>query len=306
MRKQGITYTVQQVATMVGISKQLLRKWEDRYQIITPERLDNGYRVYSHADVQALQRMKQLIDEGNSPKNAAEILKRLSISEPVEQLDLFPTSTVQAGHPQATSLVQQLLYYGQAGDDAHILRLLQQAQFSMSIEQLLDHIITPFLRQIGHYWEMHIWGEYQEAMSSLAVRDFLVSLRRTITLPPDAPLVVGSCLPGERHEIPMHILLIKCMMRGYQTLMLGPSPAPQAIESTVTLKKPAIVLLTASTAEPFERRLDDILTIEAFAKATPDVKFYVGGAGLADHSIFQAITVANDLNVILGLSLIHI
>ena len=170
----------------------------------------------------------------------------------------------------------------------------------MSIEQLLDDVITPFLHQVGSYWETHIWGEYQEAMASLAVRDFLVSLRRTITISPDAPLIVGSCLPGERHEIPMHILLIKCMMRGYQTLMLGPSPAPQAIESTVTLKKPAIVLLTASTAEPFNRRLDDILTIEAFAKATPDVKFYVGGAGIVDHSIFQAITVTNDLNVVLG------
>ncbi|MER2108968.1 MAG: MerR family transcriptional regulator [Solibacillus sp.] len=299
MKKEGITYTVQQVATMVGISKQLLRKWEDRYHIITPERLDNGYRVYSHSDVTALQQMKQLIDEGNSPKNAAEILKRLHESEQAEQLALFQTSTVQTSHPQATNLVQQLLRFGQGGDEANILKLLQQAQFSMSIEQLLDDVILPFLRQVGSYWETNIWGEYQEAMASLAVRDFLVSLRRTIAVSADAPLIVGSCLPGERHEIPMHILLIKCMMHGYQTLMLGPSPAPQAIESTVILKKPAVVLLTASTNEPFEQRLQDIRAIEAFAKITPDVKFYVGGAGAMNATVFDAITVTNDLNQIL-------
>lgn len=299
MKKEGITYTVQQVSTMVGISKQLLRKWEDRYEVITPERLDNGYRVYSQSDVAALQQMKQLIDEGNSPKNAAEILKRLRDSEPDEQLALFQVSPAQTNHPQATNLVQQLLHFGQNGEDANILKLLQQAQFSMSIEQLLDEVIAPFLRQVGSYWETNIWGEYQEAMASLAVRDFLVSLRRTISISPDAPLIVGSCLPGERHEIPMHILLIKCMMRGYQTLMLGPSPAPQAIESTVTLKKPAIVLLTASTNEPFQTRLKEIKAIEAFAKTMPDVKFYIGGAAALSANLFDAITITNDLNKVL-------
>lgn len=301
MKKKGITYTVQQVATMVGISKQLLRKWEDRYQLIAPERLDNGYRVYSQSDVTALQNMKQLIDEGNSPQNAAEIVKRLRETAQTTQLALFQSNQAQAVHPQSTQLVLQLLQLGQNGEDANILKLLQQAQFSMGIEQLLDEVIAPFLRQVGSYWETRIWGEYQEAMASLAVRDFLVNLRRSIFVSADAPLIVGSCLPGERHEIPMHIILLKCMMRGYQTLMLGPSPAPQAIEATVTLKKPAIVLLSASTNEPFTTRLADIKALEAFAHATPDVKFYVGGAAILQHaSQFDAMIVTNNLNNVLG------
>lgn len=302
MKKEGITYTVQQVSAKVGISKQLLRKWEDRYQIVTPERLDNSYRIYNELDVKDLQSMKQLIDEGNSPKNAAEIIKKAQLRrETAEQITLFPSPyAAPPAHAYTDAYVQQLLTFGSKGEDSNILRLLQQIQLSMSTGQLLDDVIGPFLKQVGHYWETALWGEYQEAMASLAVRDFLVNLRRTIILPADAPLIIGSCLPGERHEIPMHILLIKCMMRGFQTVMLGPSPAPSAIESTVQLKKPDIVLLTASTDEPFKKRLEDILTIDAFAATQPGIKFYVGGAGAMSSTVtLKAITTTNDLNMIL-------
>lgn len=291
MKKEGVTYTVQQVSTMVGISKQLLRKWEDRYQIITPKRLDNGYRVYRQSDVLTLQNMKQLIDGGNSPQNAAEIIKNEQLHSQHAEYPLHTKS-----HP----LIEQLLDFGTKGADSSITQLLQQAQLTMNIEQLLHDVVSPFLRQVGINWETAVWGEYQEAMASLAVRDFLVNLRRTITISTEAPLIVGSCLPGERHEIPMHMLLIRCMMHGYQTLMLGPSPAPSAIESTVKLKNPAIVLLTASTDEPFTRRLADILTIDEFAAASPHIRFYLGGAGaFANTTPLQAIVKSNDLNEIL-------
>ena len=302
MKKEGITYTVQQVSAKVGISKQLLRKWEDRYQIVTPERLDNSYRIYNELDVKDLQSMKQLIDEGNSPKNAAEIIKKAQLRrETAEQITLFPSPyAAPPAHAYTDAYVQQLLTFGSNGEDSNILRLLQQIQLNMSTGQLLDDVITPFLKQVGHYWETALWGEYQEAMASLAVRDFLVNLRRTIILPADAPLIIGSCLPGERHEIPMHILLIKCMMRGFQTVMLGPSPAPSAIEYTVQLKKPDIVLLTASTDEPFRKRLEDILSIDAFAATQPSIKFYVGGAGAMSSTVtLKAITTTNNLNMIL-------
>lgn len=36
-----LTYSIQQVAEMTGLSKQAIRKWEDRYGIIIPQRLDN-------------------------------------------------------------------------------------------------------------------------------------------------------------------------------------------------------------------------------------------------------------------------
>ena len=38
---------IKDVAEMTGLSEQQIRKWENRYHIVKPERLANGYRVYS-------------------------------------------------------------------------------------------------------------------------------------------------------------------------------------------------------------------------------------------------------------------
>ena len=54
-----LTYTIQQVAEMTGLSKQVIRKWEDRYSIIQPERLENGYRIYSREEVALLKKVVQ-------------------------------------------------------------------------------------------------------------------------------------------------------------------------------------------------------------------------------------------------------
>ena len=55
-----LTYSIQQVAEMTGLSKQVIRKWEDRYGIITPQRLDNGYRIYSPEEVALLKKIIKL------------------------------------------------------------------------------------------------------------------------------------------------------------------------------------------------------------------------------------------------------
>ena len=124
------------------------------------------------------------------------------------------------------------------------------------------------------------WVEYQEAVSSQTICDFLANLCRHFYIPENAPLVVSSCLPSERHEIPMQILLFQCMLRGYRTLMLGPAPPPTATESTVSLANPTIILLTASTHAASEDNGEVLQALDAFAKTMPHIKFPIGGAGV--------------------------
>ncbi|WP_431028868.1 MerR family transcriptional regulator [Lysinibacillus sp. LZ02] len=283
------TYSIQQVAEMTGLSKQVIRKWEDRYGIITPERLDNGYRIYNEAEVARLQQIIVLTEAGHSVKQAAMLVQQEE-EEQVEQPEV-PTD-------QITYFLFALEEAGKLADDQKILHLLEQAHHLFGIEVLLQQIITPFLRRIGELWCEKKWGEYQEAVSSQTIRDFLANLRRRFHVPEHAPLVVGSCLPKERHEIPIHILLIQCMLRGYRTLMLGPAPAPTAIESTVRLTNPSIVLLTASTQAVWEDEGQAIRAIDAFAKTVPHIKFFIGGAGIQNtppHFQLEAIQEAHSL-----------
>lgn len=278
------TYSIQQIADLTGLSKQLIRKWEDRYQIIQPRRLANGYRVYTDTELQVLTALSKLTNSG------------LTVSQAIER---YRNEQTYQEDDQTASIRQALIRSGTIGDDQQLLHLLEHAHHKFGVEKLLDQIIVPFLHEVGQLWCEHAWGEYQEAISSQTIRDFLANIRRHYFVQADAPLVLGSCLPGERHEIPMQILLIQCMLRGYQTIMLGPSPAPTAIQSTIALKKPKVVLLTGSTDIAFTEYPEAVQMLEKLAKAHQDITFYVGGTGSEkyyEQFSLQALKLSHSIN----------
>ena len=289
-----LTYSIQQVAEMTGLSKQVIRKWEDRYGIITPQRLDNGYRIYSPEEVTLLKKIIKLTEAGHSVKQAATLVQQ----QPEESAEKSEEFTNQTNY-----FLFALEEAGVVADDKKIMHLLEQAHHLFGLEATMEHIIVPFLRRIGELWCEKKWGEYQEAVSSQTIRDFLANLRRRFYIPENAPLIVGSCLPNERHEIPMQLILVQCMLRGYRTLMLGPAPAPTAIESTVRLTNPAIVLLTASTEAAWVDNGKALQAIDAFAKTVPHIKFFIGGAGveqMAQQLKLEAIEEAHSLHEVLA------
>lgn len=289
----NMTYNIQQVANMTGLSKQVIRKWEERYGIVQPKRLDNGYRIYSPEEVNALLYVKSLVEKGHSVKQAAMHLKEAG---PFQQT--APIAPREHVKEAVNEHVHSLLSAGTLCDEAAMNRLLQQAYHTYGLQPFLHSVVIPFLREIGQRWGDGSWGEYQEALASLVVRDFLVQLRRNFQFHENAPLLLGACLPHERHENPLHIILLECMLRGWRTVMLGPSPAPNAIQSTVEQLRPQKVVLSATTTIPFEQNEHLLQELDEFARSHPHVQFYIGGPGTMRHlqgKTLQFIRATNEL-----------
>ncbi|WP_088005480.1 MerR family transcriptional regulator [Indiicoccus explosivorum] len=292
---RNISYSITQASDMAGLSKQVIRKWEDRYGIVSPERLSNGYRVYSQAEIGTLIRMKNLIEQGFSASQAAEFIKRGGNN---------PIAAKQAAEPQPlmTAYLQALLAEGSEGAELEMNHLLQQAYHSASLPEFLDGLIVPFLREVGQRWQDGRWGEYQEALSSLVVRDFLIQLRRNFQVIDRAPVMLGACLPHERHEIPLHILALKFMLQGWKTVILGPSPAPSAIQSAVRQILPQKVVLSAVTMRAFDENSRILEELDEFAAGHPHIDFYLGGPGavaFAEGKQLKAIRITENSEAVL-------
>ena len=60
------TYRIGTVARLTGISPDTLRIWERRYAVVEPMRSPGGGRQYSSGDVERLQLIKQLVDNGDA------------------------------------------------------------------------------------------------------------------------------------------------------------------------------------------------------------------------------------------------
>ena len=60
-------YTISEAADRAGVSAELLRAWERRYEIVTPRRTAAGYRLYDEAAIGRVRAMRGLVDEGWTP-----------------------------------------------------------------------------------------------------------------------------------------------------------------------------------------------------------------------------------------------
>lgn len=292
------TYHIQQVADITGISKQLIRKWEARYNIIQPKRLDNGYRVYNDADINILLHMKALAEQGHSIKQAAQLVKDAQQSN---TMHMIHEHSVSHTHEEMNEFVIQLLEKGTNCNEQEVHLLLQQAYHHLGLERFMNTVIIPLLKEVGDRWQSGQWCAYQESLVSFAVRDFLILIRRNFQYKANAPLALGACLPNEQHEIPVHLLLIQLMLQGWKTTLIGASPAPDSIESFVEKLKPQIVFLSASTTLPFEMDGKLAERLDLFAKNHPETRFYMGGAGTMkyqEHLNLYVITIVNTLKEI--------
>ncbi len=285
-------YSIQQVSDMTGLSKQVIRKWEERYNLVTPKRLENGYRIYSKIDINSFMNVKVLSQQGHALKRAVELTKERNLKSP-----LVPDVSFYCP-PAINEFVFQLLEKGIQCDEIELQLILQQAYHSLGLSDFLAVVVIPFLKEVGMKWENKEWSEYQEAVSSIVVRDFLVQIRRNYQVRKDAPLIVGACLPFEQHEIPIHILLLQFAMKGWKTMLVGASPAPNSIESLITKLKPTKVLLSATTTIPFEFDPNLLIRLDQFAVENRQTDFYLGGAGsivYAENKSLRAINVTNSI-----------
>ena len=59
-------YRIKTVSRMAGMSPELLRAWERRHGVVTPQRTTGGYREYSEAEVERLRLLALLASRGYS------------------------------------------------------------------------------------------------------------------------------------------------------------------------------------------------------------------------------------------------
>lgn len=106
----GATFSIREVAAMVGIAAHTIRAWERRYGVVVPERTAGNQRRYSSEDVQALIRIKQSVTaRGLSLRLAAFEQNEGSLRDAVpEPADVAPANC-DGYHPDHWRLAADVL-----------------------------------------------------------------------------------------------------------------------------------------------------------------------------------------------------
>lgn len=240
-----------------GVPPDTIRKWEQRYGVLRPDRTTGGQRRYSEVDVARVEWLKARLEEGYRIGEAAALLGEGApvATTPSELREAFAAAAAASDVRALATVVDQTLALG-------------------PIDEAFRDVLAPALVDIGDRWQR---GELTVAQEHLASSTVRAGLQRLLA---DARasvrgVVVLACAPGERHEIGLLMLAVLLRADGWQVAYLGPDTP---IDDAVSLARDlgALALGFSATSEQYARDLDDGLRA---AKVPSTISVVVGGHG---------------------------
>lgn len=261
-------FRIQYAAELSGIAATTLRAWERRYGIPVPRRTASAYRLYTAEDVETLRRMRDLVEDGVSPAEAARVV--LGSSAPLSEHDHVPIDGLELAQGRIIAATQR---WDAPGIDAELTRL----SMLLDARTLYERVVAPVLVEVGARWQRGELSIAQEHLLSermeLAVRASLRGLERT-----EGPLVVLACVDFEQHVLALLGAALRFAASGARTVVLGAvMPAP-AIAQVVRSMAPRMVGLSTSIASPGARAL-----FRSYGEAIGSTAWVVGGAAAEEQ-----------------------
>lgn len=292
-------YTIKEVSQRTGVSTQLIRKWEERYAAVKPERMTNGYRGYSKQDIDTLLWLKGQVDEG-VPIGMAVLEWKNGLEAAAAEADVESRDTDgqhQTGRQQELYIpvspdwskpIDYLLQCFMHLDLSNAQRFYEQLLTMYHLEHLLLNILEPTLVELGERLERGDISEYQEHFGSHFIRDKVLAIRSLFRPNDDSPLLVTACGPGERHELGILFIGFFAQQEGFRVVYLGSWPSEKGIFDCLAEVKPASFTFSFSTAERLESAQAFLLKLDRMIQESQlTTKVFIGGRAVYEDGLLS-------------------
>jgi len=241
-------YTIKNVSEQTGILPVTLRAWERRYQVLTPGRSGNRYRLYSDRDVAVLRWIKSRVQNGISISVAAEELRQSTKNGvwpeavPTGILHETPQSNTPPGK-YARRLYHLLINYDESGAG----ELIREVLANYDLKTITTEIFTPCLVEIGEAWNRGEIRITTEHFASSYIRGKLLSLLQAYPIKRNVPYIVIAGAPSEEHEIGALMMAVLLRSGGFRVEFLGTDIPLDDLVYHARHEKPDMIVLSATT-----------------------------------------------------------
>ena len=274
------THRIHRVAKLTGLSKDVIRVWERRFEILKPTRGANRYRNYSDEDVTLLRFLKEQLDAGSSIGELAklgreELLGRARASAPRVS---FVDNTF-------SRLLRELLSTLNPFDRVTFEKRLNGAVAVVPFEEALHGILLPLQEQVGQLWHEGHVNVALEHYVTKQIQQKIFSAMNQLPVAEFGAKVIVACPPGEEHDIAALAVAYRCRVRGCRVYYLGANVPIASLTNLCDKVKPDLTIISFPLALPEANAaaLVQSLTHEV----VPASRLAVGGHGaLAMRDLF--------------------
>jgi DNA-binding transcriptional MerR regulator len=265
-------YTIKDLERLSGIKAHTIRIWEQRYQLLNPDRTDSNIRLYNDQELKILLNISLLIRHGGKISHLVK-LNQEEIHKRIQDMVQQPTSVNQFFEAQTDSLVIAMLEL----DDARFEKVISTSSIKYGFEQTMLNILIPFLQKVGIMWRTGEANVFQEHfITNLIRKKILVAIDGYSGMAqPNAEEWLLFLPDGELHEIGLLFSKFILKVRGKRVIYLGQTVPLDEVIAYCKKYNPAFVLtfFTASyTTESIVQYLEKISVL------APNTKILVAGA----------------------------
>jgi DNA-binding transcriptional MerR regulator/methylmalonyl-CoA mutase cobalamin-binding subunit len=258
-------FRIGELSRRSGVSPELLRAWERRYDLLRPTRSPGGLRLYTAHDLERVEAMRRHLTAGLAAAEAAALAGRIETGA-ADESPSPDAARVELGAALA------------AFDEAAAHVVVDALLARMSLDALLRDVVVPYLHDLGERWERGEVSVAQEHFASSVLRGRLLGLARGWGRGL-GPRVVLACAPGEQHDLGLIVFGLALRARGWRVVYLGADTPLGSVADAARACDPELVVISAVEPRTFRRHRAELAALAVGHRVC------LGGAGAASASV---------------------
>ena len=234
--------TIAAVASLTGVTKEVLRKWEVRYGFPVPARDGSGNRKFTAEHVERLQMIKSLLDCG----------LRAGAVVPMT-MDALAALLAETRPPSATpddQTARELIACLQSNEPREITRFLESRLAFAGLRRFVCDLAPAMNTLVGAAWLDGRIAICNEHLYTETMKRLLAEQITRITTPVTGPRVLLTTPTGELHSLGLMMVQTVLTLEGADCISLGAALDPAEIALAAVQYRAEIVGMSFSDAFP--------------------------------------------------------
>ncbi|MEZ5584561.1 MAG: MerR family transcriptional regulator [Candidatus Competibacteraceae bacterium] len=231
---------IRTVSHLTGVNPVTLRAWERRYGLIKPIRTPKGHRLYALTDVELINQILILLNNGMSISQVGQVLHK---DQPAGRQHAQVTDQE---HDPWAGYRQRLIKAISRFDEWVLNQVYTEALSLYPIDVVTHRLIVPLLRELGERWQQGRCSVAEEHFFSVFMRNKLGARFHHHNRDARGPKLLAACLPEEQHEVGILLFALAALDHGYRIILLGANTPLNALPAVVEQTTCHAVVLSGS------------------------------------------------------------
>ena len=261
------SYSIKDLEKLTGVKAHTLRIWEQRYELLKPERTDTNIRYYNDEQAKKILKVSVLYHEG------------IKISHIANMNDAQINASIMnhSGASGNSAYIEKLTIAMIELNEELFHNTLSESVHELGFQDTVIKIVYPFLEKLGILWQVDDINPAQEHfISSLIRQKIIAEIDKIYTPRPNSSKKAILFVPeGDLHELGLLFYSYLLQVGGYKVIYLGQSvPATDVLSVAKTYSCNVFVssVINPAIQEEFT------VTIKNLFKQFPEAKLYLAGS----------------------------